>query len=514
MKRTSLIAWTILRLPLLGLMLYLFRFQIAEFIERSVGLDSVMDFAVYSASTLSTRIFLYAGGVAMLWLGAWLAGKLTKSDGAKYSLSIAAAFLVVYISFLLLFLAPNALTRTAIITVIFAANILPYEWLAKRTSANKYLHPFFIAGIGFAEAFVPQSYFLWLIDQLRNGKSANALPPKWSWLAGVIIAPLFWIFLLTPFDNQRILTLGEKLHADPAVEKFAEGNFNWVELNAARRELYAVGLGQNFVLAFDVDNLNIPPRKSQTNIGKTQSFAFNPDLQEIYVYKNGTRELLYLDTADLKAFRSVPVPDLSGGDVWINWNRHTDGITIASEADFETGVPFVMFDRPSGEMTASIPMPLVPTNVAFHTGKPILYFNSFRDTYLVAWDMAEKKIIQQTETSPRTDRLAYSPNNSEILVASPLEGAILRYDAETLEFKGKIKTSLGDRTLTIDSKRNLMLVGNFINNRVQVIDLTTYEVLDSFYLGPWIRTIALDVENGIAYVSTIRNLFKVTYAQP
>jgi hypothetical protein len=512
MKRTSLIAWAILRLPILGLVVYGIRFQIAEFIENSVGLDAVMDFAVYSASTFSTRILLYTGGAVILWLSFWLAGRRTKSHKAAYFLFLAAAFLVIYISFQFLLIVPNALLRSLFITIILAMNTVPYDWLAKRLTDNKFLSSFFIAGIGITEALVPQSYFFWLSEKIQN-KPIAAFPQKWSWLAGILIAPLFWVFLFTPADNQRILTLGEKLHANPAVEKFAEGNFNWVELNPARRELYAVGLGQNFMLAFDVDNLNIPPRKSKTDIGKVQSFGFNPELQELYVYKNISHELLYLDTVELKSFRSVSVPEIAGGDVWINWERQTDVITIASEADFETGVPFVMFDRPSGELTATIPMPLVPTNVAFHTEKPILYFNSFRDTYLVAWDLAEKKVIQQTETSPRTDRLAYSPNSSEVFVASPLEGVILRYDAETLEFKGKIKTSLGDRTLTIDPQRNLMLVGNFINNRVQVIDLNTYQVIDSFYLGPWIRTIALDVENGAAYVSTIRNLFKVTYAE-
>jgi len=98
-----------------------------------------------------------------------------------------------------------------------------------------------------------------------------------------------------------------------------------------------------------------------------------------------------------------------------------------------------------------------------------------------------------------------------VLIASPLEGVILRYDADTLEFKGSIKASFGDRTLTIDPQRNLLLVGNFINNRLQVIDLNTYESVASFYIGPWIRTISLDVEHGIAYVSTVRNLFKVHY---
>lgn len=44
-----------------------------------------------------------------------------------------------------------------------------------------------------------------------------------------------------------------------------------------------------------------------------------------------------------------------------------------------------------------------------------------------------------------------------------------------------------------------------------MIDLNTDKPIASFYLGPWIRTIALDVEQGIAYVSTVRNLFKVKY---
>ncbi|MDO8752387.1 MAG: hypothetical protein Q7J80_00720 [Anaerolineales bacterium] len=80
-----------------------------------------------------------------------------------------------------------------------------------------------------------------------------------------------------------------------------------------------------------------------------------------------------------------------------------------------------------------------------------------------------------------------------------------------MEFKSKIKTSLGDRTLTIDPQRNLLLVGNFVNNRMQVIGLNTNKTVASFYIGPWIRTISLDVERGIAYISTVQNLFKISY---
>jgi DNA-binding beta-propeller fold protein YncE len=210
----------------------------------------------------------------------------------------------------------------------------------------------------------------------------------------------------------------------------------------------------------------------------------------------------------------VPIPNLANGDVWVKWDRSTDTISISSEADLNNGIPFYLLDRESGKVKATMSMPIIPTAfIVFHPEKPIMYFNSFKDTYLVAWDMETHQIVRQAETSPRTDRMTFSPGTSEILVASPLEGVILRYDADTLEQTGKIKTSLGDRTITVDPVRDLLIVGNFFNNKIKVIDLGTEETIKTYHLGPWIRTIALDTKNGVAYVSTARNLFKVTYAE-
>lgn len=508
MKRILTTAWGLLRLPLLALGLYLFRFRIAEWIESAVELWRVMDVAVYLASTFSTRLLVYAALVSGLGFFVWLTGKPNIPSGMRYILAAGAGFAGAYLSFACFFKTTDPLARAAAVTMLFAANIMPHGWLSKRIAPGRTMNLVCLAGIGWVEAFFPQAYFLWLMDQFRAGDSIK----KWSWLAGAAAAPLLWVFVLVPFDNQRMLTLGERLHASPSVEKFARGDFNWLELNAEHALLYAVGRGTNHLLAFDVDDLSQPPRRSREDIGKTQSFAFNPMRGELYVYKAESGELVYLDALTLETLRSAPVPDLSPGDVWVNWQRGTDTITIASEADLETGTPFFVMDRASGRILAALPLPWIPTNVAFHTEKPILYFNSFKDTYLAAWDMREHKMIAQTETSPRTDRLVYSPAASEVLVASPLEGAILRYDAGTLEFKGRLRTSLGDRTLTIDPQRNLLLVGNFINNQMRVIDLGTFKVVNRFYIGPWIRTIALDTERGIAYVSTVQNLFKVDYA--
>ncbi len=515
MKKTGLIIWALLRLPILAAGLYFFRSEIIFLIDESIGLAKAIDFAVYSASTIGTRLMLFLGCVILLGAGFWLAGKWIASSIWRYLFLLGWAFSAIYISFAVFLLIPNPLINTWVVTLILAVNTLPASWVI-RISKNGFLNFVFLAGVGLCEALFPQAYFAWLTGKLKPGSSF----PKWSWIFGIILAAVFWIFLLTPYNNQRILTLGEKMHASPAVEKFADGSYNWIEFNAKHGLLYAVGHSKNYLFAYDVNRLDQPPYRSKTKIGKPQSFGFNPDLQELYIYKADTQELLYIDALTLAVTRSIPVTGpatssgqyLSPGDVWLKWNRGLDAIIIASEADREIGTPFVMLNRSDGEILATIDFPVIPTAyLVFHPQEPRLYFNSFRDTYLVAWDMARHETVAQTDTSAGTDRMEFDPAKNELLVASPLDGAILRYDAKTLELKGEIKTSLGDRTLTLDSKRNLLLVGNFINNRLQVIDMNTYKPIASFYIGPWIRTITLDVERGVAYVSTVQNLFRVQY---
>ena len=501
--------WSLLRLPIFAAGLYLFRDVISGFIKARIDLRTIIDFAVYSANTFETRFYLYLAAVLALTLGYWLVKKWVALEVHGYFIMLAGTLAVIYASFQFLLLTPNALDRTLVVVALLAINTLPMEWLTKSISGSGIVNFVFLAAVGLSEAIFPQAYVFWLMDKFQRQTSIK----KWSWIGGVLIVPIFWLFLLTPYDNQRILTLGEKLHASPAVEKFAAGAYNWVEFDAELHQIFVVGHGTNFLLAFDTDHLNIPPRKSE-DIGKMQSFAYNPERKEIYAYEATKRQLHYIDAMTLETLRSVPVADLAPGDVWVNWQRGTDSITIASEADFETGIPFVMVDRESGVVVASIALPLIPTNVAFHTEKDVMYFNSFKDTYLVSWNLQSHEVMMRTKTSPNTDRLVYNPETNEVLVASTMEGAILRYDADTLEYKGKIKVSVGDRTLAIDTPRNLLLVGNFINNRIQVIDLKTEQRVASFYIGPWIRTISLDVEKGIAYDSTVRHLFKVTYITP
>lgn len=509
LKREWVFSWVVLRLPLLGLVLFFLRYQLVELFESMIGFMGRMDFFVFTASTFTTRFLLYLVSAIGLGLWFWLLERSKISPRVQYVVFLAGAFIGIYFSFVYLFLVENAINKTVAIIVLLALNTLPHEWLTKPLVSGTWSNLVFLAGIGVVEAILPQSYALWLMN---IGQTRGSLK-RCAWLGGILIAPLLWIFLLVPYDNQRVFTLAERLHSDPAVEKFAPGIYNWVELNPEHDLLYVVGRGTNFLLAFDVNHLDQPPIRSREDIGKTQSFGFNPDLQEIYVYKAHTKELLYIDALTLDVTRSVPVPDLAPGDVWIRWLRLNDTIILSSEADAEIGIPVYAFDRESGSILESMPYPVYPTELAFNSSKPLMYFSSFKKPYLAIWDMEPYEITKQIEIESRTDRMTFSEKYNEVWLAAPLDGAVLRFDADMLNTTGSIKTRIGIRTLTIDTQRNLLLVGNFMNNRLDVINPDTNERINSFYLGPWIRTIALDMESGIAYVSTVRGLFKVNYAQ-
>lgn len=507
MKKTLLWIWVLLRLPIILAGLYLFRTELMTWVETHFNLALLIEASIYLISTAWIRLLLL-GFTTILLISIYIILKKFLNS------SIKEFYLFLLITFILLTTFLTKLLKVEIpyapltlVICILGINTIPEHLLNQLLDKKKWANIFFIVGVGISEAIFPQSYLHWLIKSQGLKDSLK----KWSWVSGILLACFYFFFLLIPYNNQRIITLGERLHKNPAVEKFSAGGYNWIEFNPQNHLLYATGHNVNYIFAYNTKNLNEPPKKSNIQVGKPQSFAYNPELQEIYVYKRETEELLYLDAVTLELFRSVNAPNLAPGDVWVNWQQGTDTITLASEADRKTGIHFVMIDRATGNIAVSTNLSIAPTSVAFDDLNGIFYFNSFLETFIFSWDMKSHKVIHQSPISPNTDRIIYDAIASEILVASPQDGAILRYDAVTLQFKGKINSSIGDRTLALDTKRNLLLVGNFINNYMQVIDLSTQKRIAHYYIGPWIRTIALDVESGIAYISTIHNLFKVNY---
>jgi hypothetical protein len=174
----------------------------------------------------------------------------------------------------------------------------------------------------------------------------------------------------------------------------------------------------------------------------------------------------------------------------------------------------VIVDRPTGQVLDQLN--LDPGNIALHPTKPWLYMSFLRRiNALLVYDLEQQRIIKRVPAPERLDRMIFVPGEHglELFASAPLNSAVLRFDAETLARQETIKTLFGGRAIAVDSTRNLLLCGSLVTHQLEVIDLATQQRIASYYLGPWLRTIVLDTEAGIAYVSSHGGLFTVQYAE-
>jgi DNA-binding beta-propeller fold protein YncE len=232
----------------------------------------------------------------------------------------------------------------------------------------------------------------------------------------------------------------------------------------------------------------------------------------LYVYNQLTQELIFLDAATSELKKSVATPQVSPGDAWLVWDKFSDIIIIASEADEQAGYPFVVIDAATGKVLDTRNED--PGGIALHPAKSWLYLSFFRrDSELLVYDTRLHRLVAKAPTPERLDRMIFAvvANELELLVPSPVDSVILRFNAETLERKGAIKTLFGARAIAVDAIHNLIVCGSLVTNRLEVIDLTTQQRIAEYYVGPWQRTITLDSQAGIVYVSTHEGIFKVNY---
>jgi DNA-binding beta-propeller fold protein YncE len=300
------------------------------------------------------------------------------------------------------------------------------------------------------------------------------------------------------------------IRMSPEVSIIASDDFNWIELDPTGRYLYAAGHGLHHLERYDLADLSASPLLSEAPSDGAQGFAYDAAAGEIYVYNGQSKQLLYFDAATLALKRSLPLPEVSPGDPWIAVDRRSDTITVVSEADIRTGTPFIVLNRTTGTILDQ--RNFDAGNFLMHPDKPIVYLSFFRyRTSLIAYNLEQQKVLGEVSTDSRVDRMAYWRPANELLLASPVEAQVIRFDADTLEPKGKIEVIFGVRVLAVDPLRNILLCGSLATGTVAVFDLETGQKRASFYLGPWLRTINLDLDGGVAYVSANGALYRLNY---
>lgn len=507
-NRAAILIWAVVRLPALALLLYVLRQPILNAIERQFDVFYVTVLVVDVVSTPVARLISAAGLFAVLLLLVLCVRRL--GPLVSYSILLVTAGAVIALS---LNLAQTSLHRALFVELILAVNLVPSQFVGQlKKQFPRLWNAFMLAGVGVVELFLWREYWQW-VRHPRSGRSrSDTSGAGWDVAAvipGLLLTSLMFAFVIRP---QKLVAFEQMMRMQTEVQVIESGlSINWIEMDPTRTHLYVTGLDLPRLRRYDLRDLSAPPVLSDVSTGGAQGFAYDPRANEIYAFNTFTRQLLYLDATTLERKRVVDVPDLSPGDPWVIVDPITDTLTISSEADLEIGVPLIVLDRSTGRVVAL--SDLEAGNVLLHPTKPWLYLTFFRRrNEVMLYNLETRSVMHSTPADQRAERMVFSRRRNELLVTSPMESRIMRFDADQLNLKGYIPATLGVRAIAIDEVRDLLFYGNIATGQLVVIDLKSSKRLRTYYLGPWPRTIQLNVESGTAYVSSRGALYRVDYA--
>lgn len=492
--------WVIWRLPLLLALLYFFA------PDEFIWLATLT--AIHLVGTLPERVIIFLV-MGLVLGGSFVLARRLPDQRGRFVLPLGVTFGLGWALFQLVPGLPP-LIAALVLTGVLAVNTISTGQLINFISnrpGRLIANLVFGLAVGLSELLLLKPLLLWLFRLPQTSKVLKTFEVFGSY----IFVPGLAALLLDPYS---LSDLHRTLFPDPAVQLAARENYSWTELDLERRVLFASGYGTNYLHAYGLAKLDQPHHVSPVENGYAQGFAYNPAAQEIYLYNVLTHDLLTLDSTSLELKKSVSAPPLSPGDVWVAWDPFSDSLVIASEADEQVGVPTIIVDRPTGQLRAELQ--LDPGNIALHPTKPWLYMSFLRRVNeLVVYDLAQQRIIKRASVPERLDRLIFAPGEQgiELFASAPLDSTVLRFDAETLERKESLDTLFGGRAIAVDSSRHWLLCGSLVTHQLEVIDLNTQQRVAAYYLGPWLRTIVLDSQAGVAYVSSHGGLFAVQYAE-
>src|SRR5215813_13839815 len=358
------------------------------------------------------------------------------------------------------------------------------------------------------------------IPSWRRSRTTTLDAPKLGvlgWLLSVVLVPALAAVLLHGWSLQG---LAHRLHRDESVHQVAEIDLNALALDAENGLLYAAGHGTDYLLAYDINDISRAPHSSPVTTDKAQSFFYNPVNQELYLFKENDRALLFIEARTLSQKKSVTDLDMTEGDVRLAYDQVNDSIILVSEGMYwgspteRKGYPVAVVARKTGQLLYTVTdcgELCIPGLIQTHPASPLLYMAFPKRVR--AYDLNTRRVVGTSAVKGQwVDGMAITPDGKELLVGVPLQSEVLRFDAESLVLKGSIATVFGVRTLAVDSERNLLLTASLATNMVDVIDLKTFRRVAQHYVAPWLRDICLDTKTGFAYVSSTEGLFRVQYA--
>jgi hypothetical protein len=485
-------------------LVYLFRAQVLDMIERQFDILTITRFVIDLLSVPVTRIIVGTGFFAVLFAVAAGTRRLRPVLAYVTTLLVACCALAA-----LVLTTATSWRRGFIVALIFALNAAPSGLFERVRRLPRAWNMMMLTGIGVAELFFAREYWNWVSGARRSSDSTgNGLPSR---IPALLLASLAAAVLIR---DERLVAVEQKIRLSPDVKVIQRGlSLNWIELDPSRTYLYVTGHDVPYLRRYDVRNFAAPPLASDAPTGGAQGFAYDPLANQLFAVNTYTKQLLYLDATTLKMQKTADLAQLSPGDPWIAVDAQTDTLTVVSEADERIGNPLIVLERSSGRTVARAD--LDAGNLLKHPSRPWLYLTFFRRrSEVMLYDLEARSVTRRAPADPRAERMAFWKTKNELLVTSPIESRVLRFDADTLTPKGYFAALFGVRAIALDEERQLLLCGNIATGHLIVLDLRTGERVSTRYLGPWLRTIELDVPNGTAYVSANGALYFLRYSTP
>jgi DNA-binding beta-propeller fold protein YncE len=488
------------RLVPCAVLLYGLRESVIDLVEHYDALGTVTEFVIETASTPLSRMLLALVSAAGFYVIRGLAARIA-AGVSGYLIALLAASAATYVAARVL----DAATELPLyVAVVLAFNWAPTSLLTRAGLNAQRLQRLILVPPGVAEALFTGHYVSW-IHSRWSGRAA-VFPETALQAPSVVVAA---IVLATLAPAEHLVPIETALRGSPHLRMFATGDFNGLIYDATLDRVFATGHGTDRVLAYSASALAAPPLEASVESGEAQSLDFDPSRAELYVHSAPENAIQVFDTTTLTLKRRIPAA-VAPGDSWIAHDPITDRLLIASEADAEGGWPLLVLDRDTGAVVDE--RSEEAGNLLVRPGAPIVYLSFFRRTNgLSAYDIQKNTIVAQTRTVARMERMAYDAKHVELLVTAPTEGRIYRVDPDTLAFKGSFRAVFGVRVVAIDELNDCLLAGSLANGRVVKLGLTDHEVKDSWYVGPWLRSIALAPSRGVAYISSESALYELRY---
>lgn len=499
--------------PLVGALLFVFREQVIAIAEDALNLQfAYVDTAVHLIGTWQSRALLIAiFFLVALGIFAWANAARTLMTG----LVLPTGLLFILITLVFRFAGRGRPWFWAIpLAGLVAANALSGRMLAKVFSTEKFRSVirtilFILPG---TELLFPRVFAASFAGEWTEGECR--VPRRWNLLSWVLGAGLPAVLWCSFFSYKLLVPLERQWFADPAVKLFTVGgadflvdlDLNGIAYDKAAQQIIVAGVKSSRIFAIDLKDRSQIREYGTT--GRTEFIDFEPERREVIFYDKHERRIKFLDADQLTLKRTIPLEIAQGGSFTV-LDKADGRLAVGSEAT-ESGKPGAVLELETGREL--VPLPFAPGFMILHPQQPILYVSFFwRENRILRYDLRGLQLERSVPSPPRLDRIDFDLKRGEVLVAAPLRSALLRYDAETLESKGIIPTVFGVRTHAVDAGRDLVLTGSLLTNQLEVVDLATHERLARYRLGPHLRSIALDTERGIAYVSSRFGLFEVSY---